>query len=138
MKATVRLREGLSFEGLDDNGHSLITDSSAESGGKNAGFRPMSLVLIGTGACTADNVVSMLRKMRQDVTGCTVELDSERADEAPKYFTRVHMRFTITGKALDPAKVERAMSLSVEKYCSATTMLSRTAEITHEYEIAEG
>jgi len=138
MKARVQLVEGMTFVAESGSGHAVVVDAAPDVGGKNLGARPMELVLMGTGACSAIDVVHILRKSRQAVSGCVVELESERADEDPKVFTRIHMHYVVTGKALAQAQVERAIKLSKEKYCSATIMLAKSAEITFDYEIREG
>lgn len=137
MKARVKLLEGMTFVAESGSGHAVVVDASPDVGGRDLGPRPMELVLMGTGACTAIDVMLILRKSRQAVTDCVVELDSERATEAPKVFTRIHMHYVVTGKALAANQVERAVKLSKEKYCSATAMLGATAEITWDFEIRE-
>jgi len=137
MKARVHLTEGLTFVAESGSGHALVVDASPDVGGRNLGPRPMELVLMGTGACTAIDVMLILRKARQSVAHCVVELDSERATEDPKVFTRVHFHFIVSGAGLAPAQVERAIKLSRDKYCSATAMLAKTAEITSDFEIRE-
>jgi putative redox protein len=137
MKARVQLVEGMTFVAESGSGHAVVVDAAPDVGGKNLGARPMELVLMGTGACTAIDVVHILRKARQPVTGCVVELDSERAPEDPKVFTKIHMRYIVSGKGLAPTQVERAIKLSKEKYCSATIMLAHTARVTFDYEIRE-
>jgi len=138
MKARVQLVEGMTFVAESGSGHAVVVDAAPDVGGKNLGARPMELVLMGTGACSAIDVVHILRKSRQAVSGCVVELESERADEDPKVFTRIHMHYVVTGKALAQAQVERAIKLSKEKYCSATIMLAHSAQVTFDYEIREG
>lgn len=137
MKARVQLVEGMTFVAESGSGHAVVVDASPDVGGRNLGARPMELVLMGTGACSAIDVVHILRKSRQAITGCVVELDSERAPEDPKVFTKLHMHYIVSGKALAPAQVERAIKLSKEKYCSATAMMAHTAEVTFDYEIRE-
>lgn len=137
MKARVQLVEGMTFVAESGSGHAVVLDASPEIGGRDLGARPMEMVLMGTGACSAIDVVHILRKARQPVAGCVVELDADRADDDPKVFTRIHFRFVITGRGLATAQVERAVRLSKEKYCSATAMLARTAEITTAFEIRE-
>jgi putative redox protein len=119
------------------SGHAFIMDGAPEGGGRNLGPRPMETVLAGTGGCTAYDVVLILKRSRQNVTGCEVKLTSERADTDPKVFTRIHFHFTVRGHGLKPSMVENAIRLSHEKYCSASIMLGRVAEITHDYEIVE-
>ncbi len=137
MKARVHLTEGITFVAESGSGHAIVVDASPEVGGRNLGPRPMELVLMGTGACTAVDVVLILRKARQTVAGCVVELDSERAKDDPKVFTKIHFHFVVTGSGLVAAQVERAIKLSRDKYCSATAMLAKTAEVTSDFEIRE-
>ena len=137
MKARVKLIEGVSFVGQSESGHSVVMDGAPESGGKNLGVRPMEMLLLGLGGCSAFDVVLILRKARQQVTDCTADLSAERADTDPKVFTKIHVHFTVTGKALDPRRVEQAVHLSAEKYCSASIMLGKTAKVTHDFEIVE-
>jgi putative redox protein len=138
MKARIKLAEGMTFVAESGSGHAVVVDASPDVGGRDLGARPMELVLMGTGACSAVDVVLILRRGRQPIDDCVVELEAERATEDPKVFTSIRFRYTVTGKGLDPAQVERAIRLSKEKYCSATAMLAKTAEITTEYEIREG
>ncbi len=138
MKATIKWLDEVSFEAESGSGHRLILDGAQEHGGQNAGLRPMEAILIGVGACSAFDVISILRKARQPVGDCVVELEADRAEDPPKVFTSVRMRFVVTGKGLERAKVERAVALSAEKYCSATAMLRPTVDIHHEVEIVEG
>ena len=137
MKASVTWTGGMSFEGKADSGHAIVMDSSPDFGGENKGARPMELLLIGMGGCTSIDVMSMLNKSRQDVTDCIAEISAERAEDIPKVFTRIHVHFKVTGRGLDPKRVERAIELSAQKYCSASIMLGKTAEITHDFEIIE-
>jgi len=137
MKARVQLVEGMTFVAESGSGHAVVVDAAPDVGGRNLGARPMELVLMGTGACSAIDVVHILRKSRQAVTGCVVELDAERAAEDPKVFTRIHMHYIVSGKGLAPAQVERAIKLSKEKYCSATIMLAKTAEVVFDFEVRE-
>ncbi len=123
--------------GESGSGHSVVMDGAPEAGGRNIGVRPMEMMLLGLGGCTAFDVVMILEKSREKVTGCTVELDADRASEDPKVFTAVRMIYTLTGKNLKPAVVERAINLSAEKYCSASKMFEKTATITHEWKIVE-
>ena len=137
MKARVQLVEGMTFVAESGSGHAVVVDAAADVGGSNLGARPMELVLMGTGACSAIDVVHILRKARQPISGCVVELESERAAEDPKVFTRIHLHYVVTGKGLAAAQVERAIKLSKEKYCSATIMLAKMAEISFDFEIRE-
>lgn len=137
MKARVQLVEGMTFVAESGSGHAVVVDAAPDVGGRNLGARPMELVLMGTGTCSAIDVVHILRKARQDVTGCVIELDSERAADDPKVFTKIHMHYVVTGKRLAETQVERAIKLSKEKYCSATAIMAHTAEVTYDYEIRE-
>ena len=137
MKARVKLIEGVSFVGQSESGHSVVMDGPPDSGGKNLGVRPMEMLLIGLGGCSSFDVVHILRKARQQVTDCVADLSAERATTDPKVFTKIHLHFTVTGKNLDPKRVEQAVNLSAEKYCSASVMLGKMAEITHDFEVVE-
>jgi putative redox protein len=137
MKARIQLAEGMTFVAESGSGHAVVVDAAPDVGGRDLGPRPMELVLMGTGACSAIDVVHILRKARQAITDCVVELDAERAAEDPKVFTRIHLHYVVTGKGLATAQVERAIKLSKEKYCSATIMLAKTAEITYDFEVRE-
>ena len=137
MKGTVTLHEGSTFEGVAGSGHRITMDVAPEVGGRNLGLRPMEMVLLGLGGCTAIDVLHMLRKGRQSITDMRVELDAERANDVPKVFTKIHLHFVITGIALDRHKIERAINLSASKYCSASMMLNKTAEMTHDFEIVK-
>ena len=137
MKGTVTLQEGSTFEGVAGSGHRVTMDVAPEVGGRNLGLRPMEMVLLGLGGCTAIDVLHMLRKGRQPITDMRVELDAERADDVPKVFTKIHLHFVLTGAELDPHKIERAINLSASKYCSASMMLNKTAEMTHDFEIVK-
>jgi len=137
MKGTVTLQEGSTFEGVAGSGHRVAMDVAPEVGGRNLGLRPMEMVLLGLGGCTAIDVLHMLGKGRQPITDMRVELDAERADDVPKVFTRIHLHFVLTGAGLDPHKIERAINLSASKYCSVSMMLNKTAEMTHDFEIVK-
>ncbi len=128
---------GMVFVAETGSGHVLTMDGAVDGGGRNLAPRPMETVLAGTGACTAYDVVLILKRGRHAVTGCRVKLSAERAPVEPKVFTRIHMHFVVSGRALDAQAVARAVSLSHEKYCSATTMLAKTAQITLSHEVAE-
>jgi putative redox protein len=132
MQARAQWVDGRLFLGESGSGHSVVMDGAPESGGRNAGIRPMEMLLIGLAGCTAFDVVQILEKGRESLTFCTVEADAERAESDPKVFTRIHLRFRVAGKGLTRSKVERAVALSAEKYCSASIMLGKTAEISHE------
>lgn len=139
MECTIRWTgAGMSFIAETGSNHILAMDGAADGGGRNLAPRPMETVLAGTGGCTAYDVVVILKKSGQDVTGCEVRLEAERAETDPKVFTRIHAHFIVRGRNLKRNIVEQAVRLSHEKYCSATAMLSKTAEITREVEIAEG
>lgn len=135
MKARVMWVEHTLFVGESGSGHSVVMDGPPESGGRNLGIRPMEMLLIGMGGCTAFDVVQILRKGRQPVARCEVVLDAERAETDPKVFTRIHVHFIVKGNGLSDAAVRRAIDLSAEKYCSAAIMLGKTASITHDFEI---
>ncbi len=137
MKARIKWVESVCFIGESGSGHAIVMDGAPEGGGRNLGMRPMETVLIGTGGCTAYDVVHILKKARAAVTDCVVDIASERAPEDPKVFTKIHFHFVVSGKGLKPQQVERAIHLSAEKYCSASIMLGKTAAITHDYEIRE-
>ena len=137
MKARIKLVEGMTFVAESGSGHAVVVDAAPEAGGRNLGARPMELVLMGTGACSAIDVVMILRKARQPIADCEVQVEAERAAEDPKVFTRIHLHYVVTGKGLATPQVERAIKLSKEKYCSATIMLAATAAITFDYEMRE-
>lgn len=137
MKARVKWIEGVAMMAESGSGHALVMDGAPELGGRNLGPRPMELLLMGMGGCTQFDVLLILRKARQRVTDCVVELDAERSESDPKVFTRIGVHFIVTGHGLDPKRVARAVALSAEKYCSASVMLGATAEITHDFEIRE-
>ncbi|QFU17168.1 OsmC family protein [Microvirga thermotolerans] len=137
MKARVKWVEGMAFVGESGSGHAIVMDGAPEYGGRNLGIRPMEMLLIGLGGCTAFDVVQILRRGREDVTDCVVEVEAERAETDPKVFTKIHVVYRVSGRNLAPAKVERAISLSKEKYCSASIMLGAVAEITHEWSVVE-
>lgn len=138
MKVRVKLVEDVCFMAQTESGHALVMDGAPEGGGRNLGPRPMETVLAGTGGCSAYDVVTILRKARQPVKDCEVILEAERAAQDPKVFTRIHMHFIVKGTGVRKEHVERAVQLSAEKYCSASIMLGKTAQITHDYEIVEG
>lgn len=137
MKARVKWVEDVLFVGESGTGHTIVMDGPAEAGGHGTGMRPMELLLLGLGGCTSFDVIDILKKSRQDVTDCVVEVSAERSEEAPKVFTKIHVQYTVTGHKLKPNFVDRAVKLSTEKYCSASIMLAKTAEITHDYKIIE-
>lgn len=137
MKARVKWLEGSAMVGEAGSGHAVVMDGPPDLGGRNLGLRPMEMLLIGLGGCTQFDVMLILRRGRAEVTDCVVELSAERAETDPKVFTRIHAHFIVTGHGLDPKKVERAIALSAEKYCSASIMLGATAEVTHDVEIRD-
>lgn len=137
MKARIQWLEGRAFVGESGSGHAVVMDGAPESGGRNLGFRPLEMLLLGLGGCTAFDVVHILEKGREPVTACEVELDAERAPVDPKVFTAIHLSYKLRGHGLKPAAVERAIALSAEKYCSASIMLGKTAKITHSWTIVE-
>jgi putative redox protein len=138
MKARVKWVEDVSFVVESGSGHAIVVDGAPEAGGRNLGVRPMELVLAGAAACTAFDVIWILRKARQPVADCVVEADAERAPAEPKVFTRIHLRYRVAGRGLDRHQVERAVKLSKDKYCSATIMLGATAAIDYDLEVVEG
>ena len=137
MKARVKWVEQVSFLGETESGHAVLMDGSPAAGGRNLGPRPMEMLLLGAGGCTSFDVISILKKSRQAISDCYVELSAERAEEDPKVFTKIHMHFVVTGKDIKPDAVERAIKLSAEKYCSASIMLGQTAKITHDFEVVQ-
>ncbi|MFV1973895.1 MAG: OsmC family protein [Thiohalobacterales bacterium] len=138
MKARIKWLEGAAFVGESGSGHSVVMDGPRDSGGRDTGIRPMEMLLIGMGGCTAFDVMLILGKARQSVTDCVVEIDAERADTVPKVFTRIHVHFIVSGDGLSAKQVERAVRLSAEKYCSASIMLGKAADITHDFEVVPG
>ncbi len=138
MKATVKWVDGAMFLGESGSGHTVVMDGPEDHGGRNMGIRPMETILVGLGGCASFDVVSILKKTRQKVSACRVELDAERADGVPSPFTKIHLRFVVTGTGLKEAQVKRAVELSAEKYCSASIMMEAAGvNLTHSYEIVE-
>jgi putative redox protein len=137
MKARIKWVEHMTFVGESGSGHSVVMDGAPESGGRDLGIRPMEMLLLGLGGCTAFDVVMILGKARQAVSDCVVEIEAARADTEPKVFTKIHVHFVVTGRNLADKHVARAVELSAEKYCSASIMLGKTAVITHDYEIVD-
>lgn len=137
MKVRLKWVEEASFLAQSESGHSVLMDGPADGGGRNLGPRPMEMLLMGTAGCSAYDVVHILKKSRADIRDCVVDIAAERATEYPKVFTKIHLHFTIKGKAMKPELVARAVKLSAEKYCSASIMLGKTARITHDFEIIE-
>lgn len=137
MKARVKWLDHMSFVGESGSGHSIVMDGAPENGGRNLAARPMEMVLLGLGGCTAFDVVMILERGRQPIEDCIVEIEAERSEEVPKVFTRIHVHYIVKGKGLSEKQVARAVQLSAEKYCSVSIMLGKTAELTHDYEIRE-
>lgn len=135
MKARIKWVEEVTFVGETGSGHAVVLDGPPDSGGRNLGARPMEMVLLGLGGCTAFDVVTILKKARQAVRDCVVEIEAERADTVPKVFTAIHLRYIVRGENLAEKQVERAVRLSAEKYCSASIMLGKAVPITHEYRV---
>jgi putative redox protein len=135
MKARVKWVQDVTFVGESGSGHSVVMDGAPDAGGRNIGFRPMEMLLLGLGGCSAFDVLLILRRGREAITDCVVEIEAERAATDPKVFTAIEMIYKVSGKNLDANKVERAVNLSAEKYCSATKILSATAKITHRVEL---
>ncbi len=137
MKARVKWVEQVTFMAQADSGHAVIMDGPPDGGGRNLGVRPMEMLLMGMGGCTAYDVIQILTKGRHQVTDCVVELTAERADTVPSVFTSIHVHFIVSGRALSEKVVERAITLTAEKYCSASIMLSKAVDITHDFEIID-
>ena len=137
MKARVKWVEQVSFLGESESGHAVLMDGSPAAGGRNLGPRPMEMLLLGAGGCTSFDVISILKKSRQAVTDCYVELEAQRAETDPKVFTKIHMHFVVKGRNLKPEAVEKAIKLSAEKYCSASIMLGAMAAVTHDFELVQ-
>ncbi len=135
MKARVKWVQDVMFLGESGSGHSVVMDGAPDAGGRNVGFRPMEMMLMGLAGCSAFDVVLILKRSREDITDCVVDVDGDRADTDPKVFTNVRMHYIVTGRNLDAKKVERAVKLSEEKYCSASAMFGKTATLTHTIEI---
>jgi putative redox protein len=137
MKARIKWVENATFLGEAGSGHAVVMDGPPELGGRNLGVRPMEMLLLGMGGCTAFDVVHILKKARQPISDCVAELSAERAETDPKIFTRIHVHFVVSGTGLKEAQVKRAVELSAEKYCSASIMLGKVAQVTHDFEIVE-
>jgi putative redox protein len=137
MQATIKWVDGVMFVGETGSGHAIVIDGPPDHGGRNMGVRPMELLLLGVGSCSAFDVVQILQKGRNNVTACVAEVTAERVDAIPSVFSRIHLHFVVSGKDLKDAAVERAVKLSAEKYCSASIMLSKAVEITHDFEVIE-
>jgi putative redox protein len=137
MQARVKWLDHMSFVGETGSGHSVVMDGAPEAGGRNLAARPMEMVLIGMGGCTAFDVVMILKKARQPIDDCIVEISADRAEEIPKVFTRIHVHYIVKGRGLSEKQVEKAIHLTAEKYCSVSIMLAASAEVTHDFEIIE-
>ena len=137
MNTRVKWLDNMSFVGESASGHSVVMDGPPESGGRNLGIRPMEMLLLGLGGCSSFDIVSMLKKGKQELVDCEVEITAQRADSEPKVFSKIHLHFIISGNDLSEKRVVRAIELSAEKYCSASIMLGKTAEITHDYELIQ-
>ncbi len=137
MKCRVKWLDHMTFVGESGSGHSVVMDGAPEAGGRNLGARPMEMLLLGLGGCTAFDVVSILQKSRQEIIDCEVHIEAERREEIPKVFSHIHIHFVIKGNNLKPDRVEKAVNLSADKYCSASEMLGKVAKITHDFEIVE-
>ena len=137
MRCRVKWLDNMTFVGESGSGHAVVMDGAPEHGGRDMGIRPMEMLLLGLGGCTAFDVVMILNKSRQKMVGCHVEIEAERAEEVPKVFTKIHAHFVVSGKSLDPVKVKKAVNLSAEKYCSASKMFEATVQMTHDFEIVE-
>jgi putative redox protein len=137
MRCRVKWLDNMTFVGESGSGHAVVMDGAPEHGGRDMGIRPMEMLLLGVGGCTAFDVVMILNKSRQKMVDCHVEIEAERAEEVPKVFTKIHAHFVISGKSLDPVKVKKAVNLSAEKYCSASKMFEATVQMTHDFEIVE-
>lgn len=137
MDVRIKWVEGMMFLGESESGHAVVLDGPPEIGGKNMGVRPMEMLLLGMGGCTSVDVMQILQKGRQNITDCVAEISAERVDTIPKVFSKIHVHFVITGKGLKEAVVARAVKLSAEKYCSASIMLEKAVEISHDFEIVE-
>ncbi len=137
MNISVKWIDGMLMVGQSDSGHAIVMDGPPEIGGENLGVRPMEMLLLGMTGCTVIDVISTLKKMREDVVDCQTQVNADRSEEYPKVFTNIHVHFVLRGKQLNPLKVDKAIKLSAEKYCSASIMIGKTAIITHDYEIIE-
>ena len=137
MNISVEWIDGMLMVGKSDSGHAIVMDGPPEIGGENLGVRPMEMLLLGMTGCTVIDVVSTLKKMREDVVDCQTQVSADRSEEYPKVFTNIHVHFVLRGKQLNPLKVDKAIKLSAEKYCSASIMIGKTAIITHDFEIIE-
>ena len=137
MEATVKWVGGRAFLGESGSGHTVVMDGPADHGGRNIGIRPMEMILLGVGGCASYDVMDILQKGRHDVTDCMVEMTAERVDAIPSVFSKIHLHFKVTGRGLKDTVVERAVKLSAEKYCSASIMLGKSVDISHDFEVIE-
>jgi len=137
MNISVKWIDGMLMVGKSDSGHAIVMDGPPEIGGENLGVRPMEMLLLGMAGCTMIDVVSTLKKMREDIVDCQTQVSADRAEDYPKVFTNIHVHFVLKGNQLNPSNVDKAIKLSAEKYCSASIMIGKTANITHDYEIIE-
>jgi len=137
MKSRIKWIEGAAWMAESGSGHAVVLDGSEEIGGRNLGMRPMEMVLVGLGGCSAMDVLHMLRKSRQDLHDCIIEIEAQRADSIPKVFTQIHLHFIVSGNKLKESRVKQAVQLSAEKYCSVSQMLNKTAEISYDYELRD-
>ncbi len=135
MKARIKWVQDATFIAESGSGHAVVIDGPPEGGGRNLGVRPMEMLLMGTAGCTAYDVVHILRKSRQPIEDCVIEIEGQRAEQEPKVFTHIHIHFIVSGKDLNDSAVKRAVKLTAEKYCSASIMLGKAVEITHDYEV---
>ena len=137
MNISVKWIDGMLMVGKSESGHAIVMDGPPEIGGENLGVRPMEMLLLGMAGCTMIDVVSTLKKMREDIVDCQTQVSADRAEEYPKVFTNIHVHFILRGNQLNSSNVDKAIKLSAEKYCSASIMIGKTAIITHDYEIIE-
>ena len=137
MNISVKWIDGMLMVGKSDSGHAIVMDGPPEIGGENLGVRPMEMLLLGMAGCTMIDVVNTLKKMHEDIVDCQSQVSADRSEEYPKVFTNIHVHFVFRGKQLNPSKVDKAIKLSAEKYCSASIMIGKTAIITHDFEIIE-
>ena len=137
MQARVKWHENAAFVGETGSGHAIVIDGPSDIGGRNLGPRPMELMLLSVGSCSAVDIVHILKKARQPVAGCEVQVSGERAETDPKVFTKIHLHFVVSGAGLSDNHVKRAVQLSAEKYCSASIMLQKAAEVSHDYEVID-
>lgn len=137
MQVTVKWVDGVMFVGETGSGHAVVMDGPPDHGGRNIGMRPMEMLLLGVGGCSSFDVVQILQKGRNDIVKCVAEITAERVDAVPSVFSKIHLHFIISGHDLKPAAVERAVKLSAEKYCSASIMLGKVVDITHDFEVIE-